>query len=110
MSCHLVCIKLYLVCCSQILFFKKCVSLLCLALKVTQSLQGGGYIEFKKLFDMKIFQTLRLTSMLMFAPQEHLSAGVVAFMLKTAPSLHEPHLSWDHHHLEVGFVVVVVVT
>ena len=47
--------------------------------------------------------------MLMFAPQEHLSAGVVAFMLKTAPSLHEPHLNWDHKHLEVSFVDVVVV-
>ena len=40
--------------------------------------------------------TLRLTSMLIFAPQEHLSAGVVAFMLKTAPSLQEEHLNWIH--------------
>ena len=31
----------------------------------------------------------------MFVPQEHLRAGVVAFMLKTAPSLHEEHLEWE---------------
>ena len=36
--------------------------------------------------------------MLMFAPQEHLRAGVVAFILKTAPSLHEEHLNLDHWH------------
>ena len=32
---------------------------------------------------------------MMFVPQEHLRAGVVAFMLKTAPSLHEEHLEWE---------------
>ena len=36
--------------------------------------------------------------MLMFVPQEHLRAGVVAFMLKIAPSLHEEHLNWDRQH------------
>ena len=45
---NVVCSKLYLVCRGQILFFKKCVPLLCLTLKVTQSLQGGGYIQFQK--------------------------------------------------------------
>ena len=34
--------------------------------------------------------------MLMLAPQEHLRAGVVALMLKAAPSGHEEHLEGDH--------------
>ena len=60
---NVVCSKLYLVCRGQILFFKKCVSLLCLTLKVTQSLQGGGYIQFQKPhwpFDEKIFHHTHL--------------------------------------------------
>ena len=64
-----------------------------------KSAKGVDTLSFKNHTDSLIPHTLRLTSMLMFAPQEHLSAGVVAFMLKTAPSLHEPHLSWDHKHL-----------
>ena len=44
------------------------------------------------------FITLRLTNILMLAPQEHFSAGVVELMLNAAPSVHEEHLEKGHLH------------
>ena len=44
------------------------------------------------------FITLRLTNILMLAPQEHFRAGVVALMLNAAPSVHEEHLEEGHLH------------